>query len=178
MRIRNVMLILVMILGISSVYGENGRYGFTGNIREVTLAEFAQDAQARSLNFTLDAADSSRVKALAVGAKKLTAPVSPYSPHFVYYAYNLIAIDEWWFGIIVTNYDDVSHVIKVSIEVSGVMKDEVEQSFTIEPNTAKLFSAETELPPKVGTFHIKGKVSGSTINSSTVKTKLFIYDAF
>jgi hypothetical protein len=176
MRIKLGLLILVMIVAIGSTHGDNGKYGFTGFFQETTLADFSKHAEARSLDYTLDEGNSNKVKALAVGAKKFTAPVSPYSPHFVYYAYNLIAMDQWWFGIIVVNSDDISHLITVKIEVTGVMETEIEQEFTIEPHTAKLFSAETELPHKIGTFHSKGTVSGAGINSSSVKSKLFIYD--
>jgi len=177
MKIRIGILFLVMLVGLGSTYGQNGKYGFTGYFQETTLADFSKHAEARSLDYSLDAGSNNKVKALAVGAKKFTAPVSPYSPHFVYYAYNLIAMDQWWFGIIVVNSDDVSHVIKVKIEVTGVMESEIEQEFKMEPHTAKLFSAESELPPKIGTFHIKGKVSGADISASSVKTKLFIYDS-
>ncbi len=176
MRMKLGLLVLLMIVGIGSSFGENGKYGFTGEVMEVTLAEFSKHAQAHALDFTADAAGSSKVKALAVGAKKLTAPVSPYSPHFVYYSYNLITIDEWWIGMIVTNFDDVSHEIKAKIEVTGVLDTEVEQEFTIEPYTAVLISAKIELPPRAGMFHLRGRVTGDTVSASSVKTKLFIFD--
>lgn len=153
------------------------QYGFTGEFMEIKLADLTPSGQGGAILETLDAAATSKVRALAVGAKKLTAPISPYSPHFVYYAYNLIAIDEWWVGIIVSNSDDIDHTIKVQITVQGVLQTTVEQEFKLEAYSAKLFSAKLELPPKIGVFHLRGRVSGATINATTVKSKLFIYDA-
>jgi len=170
-------LLALLWFSLGSLPASVDQYGFTGEFMEVKLADLSPRSQGDSMLQILDAADTSRVKALAVGAKKLTAPVSPYSPHFVYYAYNLLAIDEWWISIIVANYDDSDHVITVQIEVQGVLQTSIFQEFELEANSAKLFSAKVELPPKIGMFHFRGKVTGETVNTSTVKSKLLIFDA-
>ncbi len=177
MKLKTTALLALMWFGLGSFPASADQYGFTGEFMEVKLADLSSRSQGDMMLQILDAADSSRVKALAVGAKKLTAPVSPYSPHFVYYAYNLIAIDEWWISIIVANWDEIDHVITVEIEIQGGLQSSIFQEFNLEANSAKLFSAKVELPPKVGMFHFKGKVTGETVNTSTVKSKLLIFDA-
>jgi hypothetical protein len=177
MKLKATALFALFLFSLGSFPASADQYGFTGEFMEVKLADLSSRSQGDSILQILDTADTSKVKALAVGAKKLTAPVSPYSPHFVYYAYNLIAIDEWWISIIVANWDDSDHVVTVEIEVQGVLQTSIFQEFNLEANSAKLFSAKVELPPKIGMFHFRGKVTGETINTSSVKSKLLIFDA-
>jgi hypothetical protein len=177
MKLKVLSVILLTMFIVVPAQAGTEEYGFTGEFMEIQLADISSKKPGISSLYEFNAETSSKVKAIAVGAKKLTAPVSPYSPHFVYYAYNLIAIDEWWISLIVANYDDSDHVVNVQIEVRGVLQTTIEQEVTVKANTAKLFAAELELPPKIGIFHLKGRVSGKTVDASIVRSKLLIYDA-
>lgn len=167
----------LFLLVLSSLSAADKTPGFTGKFREELLGA-APGIELRTLDKN-EAEDqvSSRVKALAVGAKKITPPSNPYTPHFTYYAYNLLTMDEWWMGIIVVNYSSVDETVNLQIKVRRSSTYIYEKEVTVPAYTAMLYSAEYEMPPGIGMYHLTGLVSGPTVVANRVHSKLYIYDS-
>jgi hypothetical protein len=113
---------------------------------------------------------------LAVGMKKHVRPLNPITPNFLYYSYYLLAMDQWWMGCIVVNFDSVDQEIDLTMSMIGPERSSITQKVKIKKNSVKIFTAKVWPANYIGLYSLVGKVSGENIPVRKVNTRLYIYD--
>ena len=176
MRARHIMVFFVLLFVITVLKAGMNDFGFTG--------EFNEEASVKIPNFLLQNFEllgdtdgkTNKVVPLAIGVKKNFKPVNPMNPNFLYYSYNLLAYDQWWVGFIVVNFDDVEHLVDITMDVEGPLVSSITKTVKLDKHRVHLYSAKIKLANYIGLYSMTGKTEGEEVKTKKVNTRLYIYD--
>ena len=173
---KNVVILGLCLAVLSTLSASNRNFGFKGKIQEGMEVEINAMTAPIFVGTEEFDAESSKVLPIAIGVKKHVRPVNPLNPNFLYYAYYLLTIDEWWVGCIVVNFDNVDKTVDLTMTMIGPQNSSITDTIVVKKNTAKIFTAKIEPAEYAGLYSLVGKVSGDGIKVRKVNTRFFIYD--
>lgn len=171
--------LIVLAVGLSLIYplsAGHKNFGFAGPIEDGVEVEISPTMAPLFVGLEAAEEGASVILPLAVGMKKHVRPLNPLSPHFLYYSYYLLGMDQWWMGCIVVNFDSVDHEVDLTMSMKGPEKASITQKVTIKKNSVKIFTAKIWPADYIGLYSLVGKVSGENISVRKVNTRLYIYD--